>query len=141
MTDVFTPSQRSAVMRSVRGADTKPELVVRRELHRRGYRFRLHRLDLPGCPDLVFPKLHAIIFVHGCFWHRHACPAGRSMPASRVDYWKAKFERNQQRDRVVRRALHKAGWRVLVVWECQLTKSRRLRTIDRIAQFLDSSED
>lgn len=136
MTDVFSAEKRSAVMRAVRGKDTSPELVVRSELHRRGFRFRLHRKDLPGCPDLVFASRRKVVFVHGCFWHRHSCPDGRSTPATRTDFWQAKFDRNQRRDRMVRVSLRKAGWQVLVVWECQLRAKRLAFTLARIERFL-----
>ena len=107
--DSLTPEERSALMAKIRGKDTNPELQVRSMLHRAGYRFSLHRKDLPGKPDIVLRKYHTVIFVHGCFWHRHRCPAGRSTPASRVDYWSAKFTRNQLRDRRNRRALGRRG--------------------------------
>ena len=123
-------------MRAVRSGDTTPELVVRRMVHALGYRYRLHARDLPGRPDLVLPRLGKAIFVHGCFWHRHACEAGRSTPASRVEYWQAKFARNVQRDRSNLRKLRRLGWSVLVVWECQTRTARREIFQRRIARFL-----
>ena len=134
MPDVFSRRKRSEVMRAVRGQDTKPEMVVRRLVHGLGFRYRLHDRNLPGHPDLVFPFRGKIIFVHGCFWHRHRCEAGQSMPASRVDYWRAKFERNRSRDVKVRRQLVRSGWRVLVIWECQTRNLDRLRK--RVKTFL-----
>jgi len=136
MADVFTSEQRSAVMRAVRGVDTKPEVAVRRLVHALGFRYRLHVRKLPGAPDLVFPRLKRVIFVHGCFWHRHRCEAGRSTPASRVEYWQAKFAANQRRDRRSRRQLRALGWEVLVLWECQIRPSSRQRLQDKIERFL-----
>lgn len=118
--DKVTPQQRRTNMARVRGKDTAPELRVRRIAHRMGLRFRLHRKDLPGRPDLVFPKYRAAVFVHGCFWHRHArCPRA-STPATRVEFWQAKFEANKARDRRQIQALQELGWRVLTIWECEL---------------------
>jgi DNA mismatch endonuclease (patch repair protein) len=136
MADVFTPQQRSAVMRAVRGADTKPEMIVRRLVHALGYRYRLHVRALPGAPDLVFPSRKKVIFVHGCFWHRHRCEAGRSMPASKVEYWQAKFAANERRDRRHRRQLQTLGWRVLVLWECQIAPRKLERLKQKIERFL-----
>lgn len=138
MADVFTPRERSAVMRAVRGTDTKPEMTVRRLVHALGYRYRLHMRALPGAPDLAFASRKKVIFVHGCFWHRHACEAGRSTPASKVDYWQAKFAANQRRDRRHRRQLQALGWKVLVVWECQLGPRKLERLRARIERFLES---
>ncbi|MEM9659860.1 MAG: very short patch repair endonuclease [Planctomycetota bacterium] len=124
-------------MRSVKSADTTPELIVRRLVHAMGGRFRLHVADLPGRPDLVFPGRRKVIFVHGCFWHRHACRSGRSTPASRAEYWKSKFERNVRRDRSNQRRLRRMGWGVMVVWECQ-TRPRVVAKLERrLAKFLE----
>lgn len=136
MTDVFSQPKRSEIMRAVRGRDTKPEMAVRKIVHGLGFRYRLHVRALAGCPDLVFPALRKVIFVHGCFWHRHNCSNGRSMPASRVEYWQRKFDRNRERDRRARKALRKDGWEVMVVWECQL--KRPLRLTQRLKEFLGS---
>ena len=122
MADRLSPTERSANMRRIRQTDTKPELAVRRAAHQLGYRFRLHRRDLPGTPDLVFPRLRKVILVHGCFWHQHpGCRLART-PKSRLDYWLPKLERNRKRDAEVQAALRKLGWDVLVVWECQVGK-------------------
>jgi len=134
-TDVFTPEQRSAVMARVKGRDTKPELKVRRLVHAMGYRFRLHRRDLPGSPDLVFPGRKAVIFVHGCFWHGHHCPRGSRKPKQNADYWSAKIARNVTRDAQAVSALEAAGWRVLTVWECTLKDIDVLET--RLRTFLN----
>jgi DNA mismatch endonuclease (patch repair protein) len=138
MPERFTPAERSRVMRAVKSANTTPELIVRRLVHALGYRFRLHRRDLPGQPDLVLPRLGKVIQVHGCFWHRHHCEAGRSTPATRLDYWTAKFERNVQRDRRNLRELRRLGWSVLVIWECQTRAAKRAALESRIARFLEA---
>lgn len=137
MPDQFSPAERSRIMRAVKSGDTAPELVVRRLVHGLGYRFRLRNRELPGSPDLVLPRLGKAIFVHGCFWHRHACAAGQSMPASRIDYWQAKFARNVIRDRSNLRKLRRLGWSVLVVWECQTSVRKRESLRRRLARFLD----
>lgn len=135
MPDPFSPDQRSAIMRAVKGKDTTPELVVRRLTHALGYRYRLHGADLPGKPDLVFPGRRKVIFVHGCFWHWHNCRRGRRMPMSRTEYWSQKLGRNQRRDRRHRLALRRAGWQVLVIWECQLKDANKLSR--KIQEFLN----
>ncbi len=119
MPDVFSPGQRSAVMRAVKSSNTAPELAVRRAAHALGFRFRLNRADLPGKPDLVFPAKRAALFVHGCFWHGHACPRGNRMPATNRDYWRAKIGRNMTRDKTSLAALRKLGWKPVVIWECE----------------------
>ncbi len=119
-------------MSRIRGRDTKPEKVVRSLLHRMGYRFRLHRRDLPGRPDIVLPKYRTVIFVHGCFWHRHPGCRYAYTPRTRVSFWKEKFRRNTARDAEARALLRKAGWRQVVVWECQT------RHQDRLAELLES---
>lgn len=134
MVDHLTPEARSAHMRRVRSRDTRPEMVVRRIAHSLGARFRLHRRDLPGTPDLVFPARRKIILVHGCFWHRHeGCRAAR-MPKARSDYWNAKLNRNVDRDRANQIALEELGWDVLVVWECETGDRDALRR--RLEDFL-----
>jgi DNA mismatch endonuclease, patch repair protein len=118
--DKITPERRSANMARIRSKDTSPEIALRRLIHRLGYRFRLHRRDLPGRPDIVFPARCKIILVHGCFWHQHpGCPEGR-VPGSRPDYWVSKLRRNQVRDAANQSLLEERGWEVLVVWECEL---------------------
>lgn len=124
MADKLTPERRSANMARIRSRDTSPELAVRRAAHALGYRFRLHRKDLPGRPDLVFPGRKAVIFVHGCFWHQHADPAcinGRR-PKSRPEYWNAKLDGNIARDARREAELKAAGWRVLTLWECDVER-------------------
>ncbi|MEM9296112.1 MAG: very short patch repair endonuclease [Planctomycetota bacterium] len=136
MADVFDPPTRAAVMRAVARRDTTPELIVRRALHRMGYRYRLDAADLPGRPDLVFPARRKVVFVHGCFWHAHHCPRGARIPASRTDYWRAKIDRNRRRDARVAKQLRRMGWSVAVVWECALAPRRRDAAIARLCRFL-----
>ncbi len=119
MADVVTPQVRSRMMASIRGADTKPELFIRSGLHRLGFRFRLDVRALPGRPDMVFPKYHAVLFVHGCFWHRHDCHLFK-WPKSREDFWKTKLNGNAERDRRNVDSLKQIGWRVGIVWECAI---------------------
>jgi DNA mismatch endonuclease (patch repair protein) len=134
--DSIDPSRRSENMRRIRNKNTKPELILRSMLHRKGYRFRLHRKDLPGKPDIVFPSLRKAIFVHGCFWHQHnACREGR-LPGSRLDYWKPKLKRNQVRDAAALLELKSRGWDVIVVWECELGDEIPA-VIDRLEAFLN----
>ena len=127
--DIVDQKTRSRMMGAIRAKDTKPELVVRRLAHGLGFRFRLHRRDLPGTPDLVFPKHRAAVLVHGCFWHRHeGCPACTT-PSSNAEFWQSKFLRNVARDQHVRQELQAAGWRILVVWECQTRDLQALRAL------------
>ena len=125
MVDSLTRSKRSWNMSRIRGQDTGPELTVRSALHRAGYRFRLHRSDLPGRPDIVLPKYHTVIFVHGCFWHRHKACRFAYTPKSRVAFWSSKFRSNIERDQRNSTALRKLGWRVVTVWECQAASTER----------------
>jgi DNA mismatch endonuclease, patch repair protein len=118
MVDTLTPSRRSWLMSQVRQKDTKPEMVVRRLIHSMGFRYRLHGKELPGRPDLVFSKSKRVIFVHGCYWHRHDCKKA-SMPSSNVEYWKKKFAENVARDNKVLSELASLGWASMVVWECE----------------------
>lgn len=126
--DKLTPSQRSANMARIGAKDTSPELAVRQLLHRLGFRFRLHRTDLPGRPDIVMPGRNTIILVHGCFWHRHSKCRFAYTPKSRTDFWKRKFDANLVRDRRVQRALRGRGWRVYTVWECETRRLDKLQT-------------
>jgi DNA mismatch endonuclease (patch repair protein) len=121
MADILTPQERSALMSRIRGVNTQPELVIRRALHAMGYRFRLHARDLPGRPDIVLPSKRTVIFVHGCFWHRHDCGLAYT-PKTRSEFWQKKFAGNVERDRRAKDALEAAGWHVIVIWECQLDK-------------------
>ncbi len=137
MTDTLTKAERSKRMALVRNKDTQPEIKVRRLIFNLGYRYRLHRRDLPGNPDLVFPSKSKVIFVHGCFWHRHksaACRLAR-LPKSRLNFWLPKLEKNRLRDRANQTKLRKLGWQVFVVWECQLQDISKLRS--KIVTFLE----
>lgn len=122
MVDSLTKERRSWNMSRVRSKDTKPELVVRSILHRNGYRFRLHKKGLPGKPDIVLAKYHTVIFVHGCFWHRHKNCPDATVPKTRTDFWSQKFSQNVERDKKVQTALCQLGWNVIIVWECETLK-------------------
>lgn len=134
--DNLSSARRSENMRRIRSRNTLPEITVRSIIHRMGFRFRLHRKDLPGKPDIVLPGLRKIVLVHGCFWHQHAkCKEGR-LPKSRPEYWIPKLQRNRDRDAQNRHALRKLGWRSLVVWECEI---ERLASLERkLERFLSS---
>ena len=129
--DIVTPAQRSRMMSGIRGKNTKPELAVRKLVHALGYRFRLHRRDLPGSPDLVLPRLRKIIFVHGCFWHQHPGCRFAYTPKSNTESWLTKFNANRHRDEAAQRALAAEGWEVLVIWECEISE---LQTVSRKIQ-------
>lgn len=133
MADNRSPESRSALMSRIRGKNTAPELTVRRLLHSLGYRYRLHRRDLPGTPDIVFPSRRKAIFVNGCFWHAHGCRIGQP-PKSRRGYWIAKFERNRCRDKKNLRDLRSLGWRALTLWQCQTRKELILE--EKLISFL-----
>jgi len=135
VTDHISPELRSRVMGRVRGKNTEPEKRVRRLVHGMGFRYRLHRRDLPGTPDLVFTGRKKIIFVHGCFWHQHDCPRG-ARPSSNTSFWNRKLDGNIQRDERNVSALKKDGWKVLVVWECETKNPARLTK--RLKKFLSS---
>jgi DNA mismatch endonuclease (patch repair protein) len=137
MTDTFTRAERSRIMAAVKSKDTAPELFVRRLVHSLGYRYRLHVRSLPGTPDLVFPRLRKIINVNGCFWHLHGCSRSR-MPSSRRAYWTEKLQRNAVRDKRTQRELRRDGWRVMVLWECQIIPAKQERLQKRIFAFLES---
>lgn len=137
MADRFSEEQRSYVMGRIKSKDTKPEMILRKSLHELGFRYRLHSSDLPGKPDMIFPKFRICIFVHGCFWHRHeGCPRS-TMPKTNTLFWQEKFHRNKNRDieNVIR--LFDLGWRVEIVWECELsTHEKRLHVIDKLSRLL-----
>jgi DNA mismatch endonuclease (patch repair protein) len=138
LADVVDPATRSRMMSGIRGKDTKPELMIRKALHARGFRYRLH-CDLPGKPDICLPKYRAVIFVHGCFWHGHGCHLFK-WPKTRPEFWQAKIERNCALDLASQEKLFEAGWRIATVWECSLKGRERLRlddVIDTLANWLD----
>jgi DNA mismatch endonuclease (patch repair protein) len=135
--DPLTPEQRSRQMARVRAVDTGPELIVRKTIFRLGYRYRLHSSKLPGRPDLVFPRLKKVVFVHGCFWHQHSCPNGQRRPKSKKRFWTRKLDDNIRRDRRQKLALRRLGWEVLVIWECETRPRRITRLAGAIQQFLN----
>ncbi|MBC8348971.1 MAG: very short patch repair endonuclease [Verrucomicrobia bacterium] len=140
--DIFSEEQRSYVMSRVGSKNTKPELIVRSFLHGLGFRFRIHEQKLPGCPDIVLPKHRCVVFVNGCFWHRHKDCRRASMPLTRVDFWQTKFDGNIARDEKNQRLLKKNKWKVCLVWECEIDKESRraeklLELANEIIQPLD----
>ena len=134
--DVHSPSQRSFNMSQIRSKNTSPEIIVRSLVHRMGYRYALHRSNLPGHPDIVLVSHKKIIFVHGCFWHMHCCKYGRVVPATRTKFWQTKRKGNVERDRKNQRALKILGYKILVIWECQIRTPEKL--IPRLQTFLAS---
>ncbi|MGR9109103.1 MAG: very short patch repair endonuclease [Gammaproteobacteria bacterium] len=140
MADILSKKQRSEAMSRVRSEDTKPEWILRCGLHRLGFRYRLSNPDLPGKPDLIFARYHAVVFVHGCYWHRHPGCKNASMPKSNVDFWTKKFAENVGRDRRTETQLKARGWRVMVVWECELNKNT-LSSIRKVADWLKRKGD
>jgi DNA mismatch endonuclease (patch repair protein) len=139
MTDHLSSTARSALMASVLGKNTQPEIVIRKLVHALGFRFRLHRKSLPGCPDLVFPSKRKVVFVHGCFWHRHKGCKRATTPKTHTDFWLKKFESNTSRDQRNLDALSEAGWGTLVIWECSLKDIDR--TADILQRFLSASPE
>jgi len=136
--NIWSKEKRSEVMSRIRSKDTGPEKLLRSTLHRNGYRFRIHRKDLPGTPDIVLPKYKIVIFVHGCFWHFHKdCPDGR-IPKSNIKFWEEKLLRNVERDCRDKKACEELGWKVLVVWECEIKKELS-NVISRIREMLNKS--
>lgn len=132
MADRITPEQRSKNMSRIKGRDTKPEVLLRSALHRAGFRFRVCRTDLPGRPDIVFPRQKLAIQVRGCFWHQHKDCGGDRMPASNLDYWRPKLEKNIRRDAEKDEALRELGWSVMIVWECEITKEGVAEVVDNV---------
>ena len=132
--DIVDSATRARMMSGIRGKNTVPEMLVRRFLHARGYRYRVHRRDLPGKPDLVLPRLKVCIFVHGCFWHRHPGCVYATTPKTRPEFWSEKFHKNVKRDLANIDALEAAGWNVLIVWECHLKNDPD--TLERVAEKL-----
>ncbi len=129
-----TPETRRRIMQAVKSQDTRPEMLVRRALHARGFRYRLHRRALPGKPDLVFPGRKKVIFIHGCFWHGHSCSRGQRVPKTNTTYWLEKIERNRARDERVRADLARLGWKSFVAWECELRDQDLL--MEKLIAFL-----
>ncbi len=138
MADIFSPEKRSEIMSRIKGRDTAPERAVRSILHRMGYRFRLNSKDLPGKPDIVLPRYETVIFVHGCFWHRHQNCRFAYTPKSRIDFWLSKFDSNIERDKMVKANLEKQGWRVIIVWECELRSPEKIAS--QLSALLKNAE-
>ena len=139
MADIVDKATRSRIMSAIRGKDTKPELALRMALHARGFRYRLHRQELPGRPDLVFPKHRAVCFIHGCFWHRHKGCRYATTPKTNANFWEAKLATTVRRDQRNHTRLLEAGWRVAVVWECSLRGENLQGTASQIADWLVSN--
>ena len=140
MPDIVDPATRSRMMAGIRSRNTGPELLLRRALHARGLRYRIHNRTLPGTPDLVFRRFQAVCFVHGCFWHRHAGCRYATTPGTRTNFWQSKFAENVERDERARRDLLEAGWRVAVIWECALRNGREVETASRVEGWLRGNE-
>ncbi|AWM93791.1 very short patch repair endonuclease [Pseudomonas sp. 31-12] len=143
MVDVVDVATRSRMMSGIQGQNTKPEIIIRQALHARGFRFRLHVKSLPGKPDLVLPKHKTVVFVHGCFWHGHACRYYK-IPKTRSDFWLEKIGKNQARDRLQVTSLRDSGWRVLIIWECAVRSIKRERSsklVDLIVEWLMSDNE
>lgn len=143
MVDIVSPDVRSRMMSGIRGRDTKPEMLLRRALHARGLRYRVNRKDLPGKPDIVFPKWNAVVFVHGCFWHGHDCPLYRE-PGTRPEFWRAKIDTNRRNDARAEKLLRERGWRVGTVWECAMRGKDRVapeQLAVHVEDWLESHED
>lgn len=141
MTDIVDSRTRSSMMAGIRGKNTGPELALRRALHALGFRYRLHAKGVRGKPDIVMPKHHAVIFVHGCFWHRHEGCRYTTVPSTRPEFWKSKFDANVARDEATRSALLETGWRVATVWECALRRGAGVTTTrDAVAAWLHGSD-
>lgn len=136
MADIFDAASRSYIMSQIKGKNTKPEILVRKYLHALGFRFRLHDRKLPGTPDIVLPKYKTVIFVHGCFWHGHKNCKYANIPKTRTEWWSDKFDRNKLNDRKAARILKKDGWHVITVFECELKKDKRDKTLNKVLNTL-----
>lgn len=135
MPDTLSGEQRKRCMSRNRGKHTSPEIIVRQLIYSLGYRYRLHRKGLPGCPDIVFSAKKKVIFINGCYWHRHTCKKGRSKPETRKDFWQTKFFRTKQRDKATRKKLKNIGWQILTIWECQIKNVEKLKKM--VTEFLE----
>ena len=135
MTDIFSKAKRSKIMSKITGKDTKPELIIRKALFSEGYRYRLHRKDLPGKPDIVFTSRKKVIFINGCFWHGHNCKRA-TLPATNKDFWKKKIDGNKKRDKKNLSKLKSMGWKTLTIWQCKIKKKTIEVQIDKIKSFL-----
>lgn len=142
MVDIVDSATRSRMMSNIKGRNTKPELLIRSLLHEQGFRFRIHRKDLPGKPDIVLPKYKAIIFIHGCFWHGHQNCRLFKLPASRTEFWEAKISKNQENDLKAKELLLNSGWRICTIWECAVRRSKKdpVALMDILTTWLLGSE-
>nr|WP_174506094.1 DNA mismatch endonuclease Vsr [Acinetobacter sp. Marseille-Q1620] len=142
MTDIVDSITRSHMMSNIKGKNTKPEILIRSLLHRHGFRFRIHRKDLPGKPDIVLPKYNAIIFIHGCFWHGHQNCRLFKLPASRTEFWEAKISKNRENDLKAKGLLLNSGWRICTIWECAVRRSKKdpVALMDILTTWLSGSE-
>ena len=139
MTDTVSPKRRSEIMSNVKGKHTKPEIIVRKFLHAKGFRFRLHSSKLPGKPDLILKKYKTIIFINGCFWHGHENCRIYVMPKTNVDFWREKIDKNMFRDRIIINNLKEMGWNVIILWECTLKKTKREETLNNLVEKIMSN--
>ena len=137
MADIFSKQKRSQIMSNISGKHTKPELIIRKALFAEGYRFRLHRKDLPGKPDIVFPIRKKVIFINGCFWHGHSCKKA-TLPVTNKDFWTNKINKNIERDKKNTKRLTEMGWKYLIIWQCQIKKTNLKTNIDSIKRFLEN---
>jgi DNA mismatch endonuclease (patch repair protein) len=135
MADKFDKKTRSRVMAAIKNKNTKPEVNIRKALFAKGFRYRIHNKKLPGCPDLVFSKYKAVIFIHGCFWHNHDCKLGK-LPSTNLDFWKEKLEKNKERDLRNIVELKNMGWKVKVIWLCQIEDKKRLKSNDALLEII-----
>lgn len=140
MVDIVTPEVRSRMMSRIRGRNTRPEVALRKALHRRGFRFRLNAKKLPGSPDIVLPKWKTVLFVHGCYWHRHPGCRKATTPSSNAEFWTEKFRQNVERDARNIRDLREAGWRVGVVWECAIGREPPSDLVEHLVEFITSGD-
>jgi DNA mismatch endonuclease, patch repair protein len=143
MADIVSPEKRSQMMSGIKGKNTKPEIAIRKELHRRGFRYRIHVKNLPGKPDLVFPKYNAVLFIHGCFWHGHEDCRLFKWPTSRIDFWERKINRNKELDQCSITRLHSEGWRVGIIWECSMRGNSKIKEeviFRRTTEWLESNK-
>lgn len=140
MADIVTPEVRSRMMSRIRGRNTRPEVALRKALHRKGFRFRLHAKELPGSPDIVLPKWKTVLFVHGCYWHRHPKCRKATTPSSNIEFWTEKFRQNVERDARNTHDLHEAGWRVGVIWECAIGREPPPDLVEYLLEFITKGE-
>lgn len=136
MADVFSKEKRSWIMSRVKSKDTQPELLVRKFLHRQGFRFRLYRKDLPGKPDIILPKYRTAIFVHGCFWHGHKGCSKANLPKTKTEWWKNKIDTNASNDIKNRKRLKKSGWRIIIIWQCDLKAKKIVGTLNKLTRSI-----